>query len=58
MPHKKQKSNPTSSEESNKMSSKTPSQDSNSDEIEWDIEELKRAYIDAAEQSWDTFSGG
>ncbi len=46
-----------SSEESNKMSNKTPSQDSNS-EIEWDIEDIKRAYIDAAEQSWDKFSGG
>ena len=47
-----------SSEESNKMSRKIPSKVSPSDEIEWDIEELKRAYIDAAEQSWDTFSGG
>jgi len=47
-----------SSEESNKMSKEIPSQDSPSDEIEWDIEELKRAYIDAAEQSWDAFSGG
>ena len=58
MPHKKQKSNPTSSEESNKMSKEIPSQDSPSDEIEWDIEDLKQAYIDAAEQSWDKFSGG
>jgi hypothetical protein len=39
------------------MLKKTPSQDSNS-EIEWDIEDLKQAYIDAAEQSWDEFSGG
>ena len=31
-----------SSEESNKMSKKIPSQDSNSD-IEWDLEELKKA---------------
>ena len=58
MHHKKQKSNPTSSEESNKMSKEIPSQDSPSDEIEWDIEDLKQAYIDAAEQSWDKFSGG
>ena len=62
-----------SSEESNKMSKKTPSQDSNSREeielistapdtdandIEWDIEDIKQSYIDAAEQSWDKFSGG
>ena len=47
-----------SSEESNKMTKETPSQDSPSDEIEWDIEDLKQAYIDAAEQSWDKFSGG
>jgi len=26
--------------------------------MEWDIEDLKQAYIDAAEQSWDEFSGG
>ena len=35
-----------SSEESNKMSKKTPSQDSNSD-IEWDLEELKKVTIHA-----------
>jgi hypothetical protein len=40
------------------MLPKTPLLDSPSDEIEWDIEEMKRAYIDAAEQSWDEFSGG
>ena len=39
------------------MLPKTPSLDSPSD-IEWDIEDLKQAYIDAAEQSWDKFSGG
>tara|TARA_B100000676_G_scaffold302754_1_gene352232 strand:- start:779 stop:1042 length:264 start_codon:yes stop_codon:yes gene_type:complete len=32
-PHKKQKLSPTSSEESNRMSRRTPSQDSNSDLI-------------------------
>ena len=62
-----------SSEESNKMSKKTPSQDSNSEEemelistapdtdandIEWDIEDLKQSYIDAAEQQWDKYAGG
>ena len=39
------------------MLTKTPSQDSSS-EIEWDIEDLKQAYVDAAEQSWDKFPGG
>ena len=48
-----------SSEESNKMSKKTHSQDSNSEEeIEWDIEDLKQSYIDAAEQQWDKYAGG
>jgi len=48
-----------SSEESNKMSKKTPSQDSNSEEeIEWDIEDMKRAIIDSAEQQWDKYAGG
>ncbi len=45
-----------SSEESNKMSPKTPSQDLNfenprpEEEIAWDIEEMKRAIIDNAEE--------
>ena len=53
-----------SSEESNKMSKKTPSQDSNfenprpEEEIEWDLEEMKRAYKNAAEQQWDKYAGG
>ena len=62
-----------SSEESNKMSKQTPSQDSNSKEeielistapdtdandIEWDIEDIKQSYIDAAEQQWDKYAGG
>ena len=62
-----------SSAESNKMSKKTPSQDSNSREeielistapdtdandIEWDIEDLKQSYIDAAEQQCDKYAGG
>ena len=43
-----------SSEESNKMSKKTPSQDSNS-EIEWDLEELKKAIVTSAEDHWEAF---
>ena len=46
-----------SSEESNKMSKKTPSQDSNSEEIEWDLEELKKAIIDSADD-YDNMMGG
>ena len=45
-----------SSEESNKMSKKTPSQDSNF-EIEWDLEELKKAIIDSADD-YDKLVGG
>ena len=44
------------SEESNKMSKKTLSQDSNS-EIEWDLEELKRAIIESADD-YDKMMGG
>ena len=36
-------------EESNKMSQKIPSQDSPSDEIQWDLEDLKKAITDSAE---------
>ena len=47
-----------SSEESNKMSKKTLSQDSNSEEeIEWDIEDMKRAILDAADD-YDKLVGG
>ena len=61
-----------SSEESNKMSKQTPSQDSNSKEeielistapdtdandIEWDIEDMKRAILDAADD-YDKLVGG
>jgi hypothetical protein len=42
-----------SSEESNKMSQKEPSQDSNSEDIDWDIEELKDSIKRSAEQQWD-----
>ena len=45
-----------SSEESNKMLKKIPSQDSNS-EIEWDLEELKRAILDSADD-YDSMMGG
>ena len=46
-----------SSEESNKMSKKIPSQDSNSDEIEWDFEEMKKSIIDSADD-YDKLVGG
>ena len=28
------------------------------EEIEWDIEDMKRAFEDAAEQQWDKYAGG
>ena len=46
-----------SSEESNKMSKKTPSQDSNSEEIEWDFEEMKKSIMDNA-VDYDKLVGG
>ena len=46
-----------SSEESNKMSKKIPSQDSNSEEIEWDIEEMKKSIMDSADD-YDKLVGG
>ncbi len=46
-----------SSEESNKMSKKTPSQDSNSEEIEWDYEEMKKSILDSADD-YDKLVGG
>ena len=45
-----------SSEESNKMSKKTPSQDSNS-EIEWDFEDMKKAVMDNIDD-YDKLVGG
>ena len=54
--HKKQKSNLILSEESNKTLPKTPSQDSNSN-IEWDLEEMKKAIIDSADDH-DKLVGG
>jgi len=44
-------------EESNKMSKKTPSQDSNSEEIEWDYEEMKKSILDNA-VDYDKLVGG
>ncbi len=46
-----------SSEESNKMSKKIPSQDSNSEEIEWDYEEMKKSILDNA-GDYDKLVGG
>lgn len=46
-----------SSEESNKMSKKIPSQDSNSEEIEWDYEEMKKSILDSA-ADYDKLVGG
>ncbi len=46
-----------SSGESNKMSKKTPSQDSNSEEIEWDYEEMKKSIMDNAVE-YDKLVGG
>ncbi len=46
-----------SSEESNKMSKKTPSQDLNSEEIEWDFEEMKKSIMDNADD-YDKLVGG
>jgi len=43
-------------EESNKMSKKIPSQDSNS-KIEWDLEEMKKAIMDSADD-YDKLIGG
>ena len=44
------------SEESNKMSKKTPSQDSNFN-IEWDFEEMKKSILDSADD-YDKLVGG
>ena len=44
-------------EESNKMSKKIVSQDSNSEEIEWDFEEMKKSVMDNA-VDYDKLVGG
>ena len=46
-----------SSEESNKMSKKIPSQGLNSEEIEWDYEEMKKSILDSADD-YDKLVGG
>ena len=46
-----------SSEESNRMSKKTPSHGSNSEEIEWDYEEMKKSIMDNAVE-YDKLVGG
>ena len=53
MHHKKQKLNPTLSEESNMISQKTPSQDSHSD-----IEDMMQAIIDAENIDYNDMAGG
>ena len=39
------------------MSKKIPSQDSNSEEIEWDYEEMKKSILDSADD-YDKLVGG
>ena len=38
------------------LNSTAPDTDANN--VEWDLEEMKRAYKDAAEQQWDKYAGG
>ncbi len=47
-----------SSEESNKMSKETPSQDSPSDKIEWELDDMIRAYKESCCDKWEDFAGG
>ena len=60
MHHKKQKSNPMSSEESNKTSQKTPLQDSlfENPRPEEDIAEMMKAIVDAEDIDYDDMVGG
>jgi len=46
-----------SSEESNKMSKKIPSQDSNS-EIKWELDDMIKAYVEEPCENWDDYAGG
>ncbi len=41
-----------------KESKKEDGSEEEEKEIEWDIEDLKQSYIDAAEQQWDKYAGG
>lgn len=38
------------------LNSTAPDTDANN--MEWDLEDIKKSYIDAAEQQWDKFAGG
>ena len=38
------------------LNSTAPDTDANN--MEWDLEDLKKAYIDSAEQQWDKYAGG
>ena len=53
-------------EESNKMSKKTPSQDSNSEEVnitgsgipKWELDDMIEAYKESCCENWEDFAGG
>ena len=32
--------------------------DTDVNNVEWDLEDMKKAYIDSAEQQWDKYAGG
>ena len=38
------------------LNSTSPDTDANN--VEWDLEDMKKAYIDSAEQQWDKYAGG
>ena len=38
------------------LNSTAPDTDANN--VEWDLEDMKRAFKDAAEQQWDKYAGG
>ena len=38
------------------LNSTAPDTDVNN--VEWDLEDMKKAYIDSAEQQWDKYAGG
>ena len=38
------------------LNSTAPDTDANN--VEWDLEDMKKAYIDSAEQQWDKYAGG
>ena len=47
-----------SSEESNKTSKKTPSQDSNYEEIKSELDDMLKAYEESCCENWEDFAGG